>query len=166
MDFINSYAMAEIMRIWSFVLGIVWVALLSAAGTVIAQDEYLPDPETEAPLSADALKPLFSGQMHRGSYNFKMKNFEGFHFEELTSEDGKVIHRMGSRIDMGSWQFVDNQICYDYDSPDLLPACFTFYQRGNCIYHHQETVDGQLSPRFTAVSVIKGETPNCEPPMS
>jgi len=29
-----------------------------------------------------------------------------------------------------------------------------------------ESSQGVIVPRFTAVSVIKGESPNCEPPMS
>ena len=132
--------------------------------TISVADEWsLPDPEFESPISAEEVTRLFRGQIHRGSYHFQNPKFEGFHFEELTAADGRVIHRLGSRIDTGSWQQNGNKICFDYDSPDLLGACFTFYQRGNCIYHHQETVQGQMAPRFTAVSVIKGETPNCEP---
>jgi len=87
-------------------------------------------------------------------------------FEETTTSDGKTIHRLGSRIDTGTWAQSDNQICFAYDSPDLIPACFVFYQRGNCVYHYQQSSQGVIVPRFTAVSVIKGESPNCEPPMS
>lgn len=134
--------------------------------SVTAQDEFLPDRENESPISALEVAALFKGQIHRGSYNFTIRNFAGFHFEEITSEDGTVTHKMGGRIDKGVWEQNGNQICFDYEAVDLLAACFTFYQRGNCIYHHQETVEGQVAPRFTAVSVLKGETPSCEPPMA
>ncbi len=147
------------------VLSLFFVFLLMPC-IAVAQDDNLPDPEQEAPLNAEEVSSYFKGQMHRGSYNFNVRNFEGYHFEELTQEDGTVLHRMGNRIDKGTWQATDNKICFDYKASDLLAACFTFYQRGNCIYHHQETVEGQVAPRFTAVSVIKGETPNCEPPLS
>lgn len=126
----------------------------------------MPDIETEIPLDAKSLEEAFSGKTHRGSYNFKVRNLEGFHFEEWTSQSGEVLHRMGERLDVGAWEIVEDKICYSYDSSDLLPACFSFYQKGNCFYHYQETVGGVVAPHFTAVSVIKGEAPNCEAPLS
>lgn len=154
------------MRMWVLILAILGFGSVCAPQTVFAQDDYLPDVENELPLDAEALKELFSGQTHRGSYNFERPNMDGFHFEEWTSESGEVLHRMGQRLDKGVWEITDNQICYSYDSTDLLAACFSFYQKGNCIYHYQETVGGIIAPRFTAVSVIKGEVPNCEAPLS
>lgn len=132
----------------------------------LAQDLYLPDRKSESPLSAEAVKSLFSGQVHVGSYNFTLQNFPGVDFEEHTKSDGSLTHRMGMRLDKGKWSLKDNQICFDYEAPELLAACFSFYQRGNCIYHFQETVQGYVAPRFTAVSVLKGEEPSCDPPMS
>jgi hypothetical protein len=150
------------MRILSLLILFLGYLPVSAVG----QDEFLPDKSIESPINAQDVTSLFTGQIHRGSYNFSMQNFAGYHFEEITSADGTVLHKMGNRIDKGTWEQTDNQICFDYEATDLLGACFTFYQRGNCIYHHQETVEGQVAPRFTAVSVLKGETPSCEPPMA
>jgi len=133
--------------------------------SVLAQDEFLPDIETEEPLSAGEVTDMFSDQTHRGTYNFEFQNFIGYRFEETTTSDGKTIHRLGARVDIGTWIQTDNIICFEYESEDLTGACFKFYQRGNCIYHHQQTDGGQMASRFTAVSVIKGESPNCEPPL-
>jgi len=154
------------MRIWVLVLAVLGFGSVYTPQAVLAQDDHLPDVENEMPLDESALKEFFFGQTHRGSYNFERPNMDGFHFEEWTSESGEVLHRMGDRLDLGRWEIVDDQICYSYESPDLLAACFSFYQKGNCIYHYQETVGGIVAPRFTAVSVIKGEVPNCEAPMS
>lgn len=154
------------MRMWFLVSMIIGFGFLMSSQSVLAQDNFLPDVETEMPLDSKSLQEAFSGQTHRGSYNFQLRNMDGFHFEERTSKEGAVLHRMGERLDMGIWEVVEDQICYRYDSPDLLPACFSFYQKGNCYYHYQETVGGVNAPRFTAVSVIKGEVPNCEAPLS
>ena len=142
------------------------VLVLGLSSNAIAQDEFLPDVSVEKPLSESEVQETFTDQTHRGTYNFEMQNFDSFRFEETTTSDGKTIHRLGSRIDTGTWAQSDNQICFAYDSPDLIPACFVFYQRGNCVYHYQQSSQGVIVPRFTAVSVIKGESPNCEPPMS
>lgn len=161
MDLTESYDKPESMRRWVLVIVFSLIPMVAAA-----QDAFLPDPEQGEPLSEAEVRDTFSGKTHRGNYNFERKAFEGFHFEEWTSESGQVLHRMGSRIDKGTWTQKGEQICYDYESEDLLSACFSFYRLGNCIYHHQETVNGKRSPGFTAVTVIKGEVPNCEPPMS
>jgi hypothetical protein len=154
------------MRIWVLIFFVFGCLAMISLPSDASQYEALPDLAYEQPLDAEALKEIFSGQTHRGSYNFERPNMDGFHFEEWTSESGEVLHRMGDRLDMGRWEIVADQICYSYDSPDLLAACFSFYQKGNCIFHYQETVGGVVVPRFTAVSVIKGEVPNCEAPMS
>jgi hypothetical protein len=176
MDFEESYAMNDYMRsilipIPRLLKGISRASVVIGVGMAFshlaaAQDLYLPDRDSETPLNAPEVKALFSGKVHRGSYNFLMQNFSGVDFEEHTKADGTLVHTMSSRTDTGRWTIKGPQICFDYDSTDLLPACFSFYQRGNCIYHFQETVQGRAAPRFTAVSVLKGEEPSCDPPMS
>jgi hypothetical protein len=169
MDLDESYAKPEFMRRSLFV-AFLYLSSLTISGALpnvaMAQEVFLPEPGSDAPMSEAEVRESFSGQTHRGSYNFQIKDFKGVHFEEWTSDSGKVLHRMGDRLDKGVWTQKGEQICYDYESEDLLPACFSFYRRGNCIYHYQETVNGNYSPGFTAVSVIKGEEPSCEPPMS
>jgi len=161
MDLAESYGKPESMH-----RGLLAVIFSLMPIMAAAQDSYLPDVARDQPMTESEVHDTFSGKTHRGSYNFKIKDFEGFHFEEWTSESGQVLHRMGDRVDKGLWTQKGDQICYNYDSDDLLPACFSFYRRGNCIYHQQETVGGKSSPGFTAVTVIKGEVPSCEPPLS
>lgn len=169
MELDESYAKPEFMRrLLSAVTLCLFPLIVSGyfLDTANAQENYLPDPGHDAPMSEAEVRESFSGQTHRGSYNFRIKNFDGLHFEEWTSQSGEVLHRMGGRLDKGVWEQKGEQICFDYESEDLLEACFSFYRRGNCIYHHQETVGRKYSPGFTAVTVIKGEEPSCEPPMS
>lgn len=169
MDLNESYAKPHSMRrsVLAFVFCFAFhIAIGLFSNAAIGQENYLPEPGYDEPMTETEVRESFSGQTHRGSYNFQQKDFEGIHFEEWTSESGEVLHRMGDRLDKGVWTQKGEQICYEYESEDLLPACFSFYRRGNCIYHYQETVGGNYSPGFTAVSVIKGEVPSCEPPIS
>ncbi|RKQ71305.1 hypothetical protein DES40_0618 [Litorimonas taeanensis] len=147
----------------AFILGF---TLLSRGDVSWAQDLFLPDIEQEKPLGREDVKSLFSGKTHIGSYNFEIQNFKGINFEELTKEDGTVIHKMGARVDTGRWSMKGHKICFEYDSPDLYGTCLSYYQRGNCIYHFLEAQTDIISSQFTAVSVVKGEVPRCDPPMS
>jgi len=141
------------------------ILCLSAAGAQ-AQNINMPDPEFDNPLSETELSAVFEGQTHRGSYNFKRKDIDTFSFEETTKTDGNIRHVQGGRVDTGDWNIQDSQICYRYDAEGLLPACFEIYQRGNCYYHYQKTVDGVALESFTARSVIKGDHPDCAPQIS
>ncbi len=161
MDLTESYGKPEFMRRWFLTI---LFSLISIGAE--AEDNYLPDPESESPMNETEVRETFSGKTHRGSYNFKMDGLDGFHFEEWTSETGQLLHRIGSRVDKGQWRQKGHRICYEYDSEDFRSACFSFYKRGNCIYHFQETIEGTDVTGFTAVSVVKGEVPSCEPPMS
>jgi len=126
----------------------------------------MPDVVNDTPLSETELLTVFKGQTHRGSYNFKRRDIDTFAFEETTYENGDIRHIQGERKDTGDWSVIDNQICYRYDADNLLPACFEIYQRGNCYYHFQKTVNGLTYEKFTARSVIKGDNPDCAPHVS
>ena len=144
------------------------LSLACVCRTASAQDirdplEFLPDISVEAPLTEDQLYAVFSGQTHSGSYNFLSRDITTYAFEEETAADGSIKHVQQHRVDTGQWTIEGNVICYDYDDPELLQACFNIYARGNCYYHHQISVTGQARFGFTARSVIKGERPNCEP---
>ena len=125
--------------------------------------EFLPDISVEDPMTEDQLIAVFKGQTHTGTYNFLNRDITSFAFEEETAADGSIRHVQQHRVDTGQWTIEGNVICYDYDDPELRQACFNIYARGNCYYHHQVSVQGQARFGFTARSVIKGETPNCEP---
>ena len=135
----------------------------SFAQEAIGPDDYMPDVTAEDPLTEEELYTVFSGQTHRGTYTFLSRDITTFAFEEETAADGSVVHIQQQRVDTGSWAVTGNIICYDYDDPELLQACFNIYARGNCYYHFQVSVTGRPQTGFTARSVIKGEVPNCEP---
>ena len=129
----------------------------------LGPDESYPDVEHDSPLSEVELRAAFTGQKHLGSYNFLNRDITTFAFEETTESDGSIRHVQQGQVDTGQWEINKTVICYDYDDPDLLQACFRMYVRGNCYYHYQVSVEGYAKFGFTARSVIAGETPNCEP---
>ena len=126
------------------------------------EDSY-PDVEYDEPISEAKLRAAFTGKKHKGSYNFLNRDITTFAFEETTYSDGRIRHVQEGKVDTGQWKITDNVICYDYDDPELLQACFRMYIRGNCYYHYQVSVQGYPKFGFSARSVIDGETPNCEP---
>lgn len=141
-------------------------SVLATAHSVSAQDATFPlypDVDKESALDETDLKAVFSGQTHVGSYNFLSRNIQTYSFEETTQTDGRTVHTQGTRVDTGDWTIKSDRICYDYDDPALQAACFRIYQRGNCYYHYQVSMMGQSVYGFTARTVIKGETPDCEP---
>lgn len=161
MDSIESYGKLESMRRWYLAALFPLVPMFA-----VAQDNYLPDPKTDTPMSEVEVRETFSGKTHRGTYSIMRGGQHGRNFEEWTSVTGQLLHRMENRLDRGRWTQKGPQICYDYVSEDFNAGCFSFYRRGNCIYHYQETIEGVKDNAFTAISVIKGEEPSCEPPMS
>jgi len=126
------------------------------------EDAY-PDVEHDTPLSESELIGVFKGKKHLGSYNFLTQDITSYAFEETTRADGTIHHVQEDKVDTGQWTISNNIICYDYDDPSLLQACFKIYARGNCYYHYQVSTEGFSRYGFTARSVIAGETPNCEP---
>ena len=160
MEISAFHDIATAMRRFAIIL-----ALCMVAPTAMAQsaDTQYPDVETATPLSEAELLETFSGQTHRGSYNFLNRHITTFAFEEATKADGTLEHRQADVIDTGSWTVTGQRICYDYDDPGLRQACFQIYRRGNCFYHFQVSTMGQTRYGFTARSVIAGETPSCEP---
>lgn len=134
-------------------------------------DMGFPDIDAEDPLTREQVQAAFSGQTHRGTYQFRQKHIDSFAFTETTFADGRVRHvqkssKQGERVDTGNWEMEGERICFDYDTPGLRRACFKIYQRGNCFYHYQVSVQGQRVRGFTARTYIKGETPNCEPSLA
>ena len=133
----------------------------------------LPDPVNDVPLMESELKAVFSGQTHRGTYNFQRLNFKSYGFEETTSDTGQVIHIQDGHTDTGTYKIQGNEICFNYEPNErgefaqYNPICFNIYQRGNCYYHYQRSVRNNRTVRgFTARSVIKGDNPSCAPQIS
>jgi len=124
------------------------IAPLHAFG--FGPEDSLPDIEHATPLSEAELVATFKGKKHLGSYNFLTKDISSFAFEELTRADGSIRHVQEDKIDTGQWVISKNTICYDYDDPSLLQACFKIYARGNCYYHYQVSTEGFPRYGFTA----------------
>lgn len=137
--------------------------LLPAQALAMGPDENFPDVLEDTPLTGEELLKVFSGQTHNGTYSFLNRDITTFAFTETTRADGSVRHVQQEQVDTGRWAVTGNVICYDYDDPDLLQACFNIYARGNCYYHYQVSVLGRTQFGFTARSIIAGDTPNCEP---
>ncbi len=144
--------------------GLITIAcLLPFHAAALGPDEGYPDVEYDSSISEAQLRAAFTGKRHLGSYNFLSKGITTYAFEETTNSDGSLRHIREGHVDTGQWEIKDNTICYDYDDPTLLQACFRMYLRGNCYYHYQVSVQGYPKFGFTARSVIAGETANCEP---
>ena len=132
----------------------------------------MPDPKSDTPLNEAELIAVFKGQTHRGTYGFKRVNFKGFGFEETTLMDGRVKHVQDGHTDTGTYKIKDDLICFTYDPNErgefarFNPICFNIYQRGNCYYHYQRSVQNSPVLGFTARSVIKGDNPDCAPQIS
>ena len=132
----------------------------------------LPDPNSDTPLSETELIAVFKGQTHRGTYGFKRVNFSSYGFEETTKSDGGVKHVQDGHTDTGTYEIKGDLLCFSYDPNERgefaqsNPICFNIYQRGNCYYHYQRSVQNRPARGFTARSVIKGDNPDCAPQVS
>jgi len=146
------------------------LGLLSAT-SVQAQVNF-PDPASDTPLSESELIAVFKGQTHRGTYSFKRVNFKTYGFEEMTDSEGNIKHTQDGHVDTGFYNIIEDQICYNYDENErgefsrFNPICFNIFQRGNCYYHFQRSVQNRPVTGFTARSVIKGDNPDCAPQIS
>ena len=149
---------------------------LACAGPAAAQEadaphpgSHLPDPRVDVPLDGAELSEAFTNRTHRGSYSFRRPNIGTFAFEETTTDDGRTVHVHGDKTDLGTWRVRANVICFVYEDWDSRSgqhtACFNIYKRGNCFYHYNLPRGRVGAGRFTARSVHKGETPDCEPAM-
>jgi len=149
------------------------IATFSFLSAIFAQAQAnFPDPVSDTPLSEAELIAVFKGETHRGTYSFKRLNFKTYGFEETTDNEGGIKHIQDGHMDTGFYNIIDNQICYNYnpnersDFSNSNPICFNIYQRGNCYYHYQRSVNHQPVTGFTARSVIKGDNPDCAPQIS
>jgi len=141
------------------------------AAIVQAQVNF-PDPASDTPLSETELIAVFKGQTHRGTYSFKRINFQSYGFEETTDSEGNIKHIQDGHTETGFYNIIEDQICYNYDQNERSdfsesnPICFNIFQRGNCYYHYQRSVNNNPVSGFTARSVIKGDNPDCAPQVS
>ena len=155
-----------------FIFGLGFLIAASLAAAPAQAQVNMPDPEYDVPLSEAELITAFKGQTHRGTYNFRRVSFRTFGFEETTQSDGGVEHKQDGHTDTGRYTIKDNLLCFTYDPNErgefarYNPICFNIYQRGNCYYHYQRSVNNTPVRGFTARSVIKGDNPDCAPQIS
>lgn len=154
-----------------WLIRLVFIFGFIAADPALAQVN-MPDPKSDTPLTEAELTAVFKGQTHSGTYSFKRTNFESFGFEETTRKDGGVKHVQEGHTDTGTYIIKNQQLCFSYDQNErgefanYNPICFNIYQRGNCYYHYQRSVNNTPVQGFTARSVIKGDNPDCAPQIS
>lgn len=123
-----------------------------------------PDAQYRAenpPLTTEELKAVYHGQTHSGVYEISRRSVATFAYEETTFADGRVLHLHGDKTDHGTWRIKGGRICFTYEDPELVPACFEVYKLGNCYYNYQKTARGYPYEGWTGWSVIKGEDPTC-----
>ncbi|WP_298912810.1 hypothetical protein [uncultured Algimonas sp.] len=133
------------------------LCVTTAVAQVEAIDPYgPPDPAVEVPLEGEALTALFMDKTHRGYYQFGDWDDADPAFVERMNADGTTVHERDGVVSPGTWRARANVVCFAYE--DLDGGCFNMYQRGNCYYAMSAS-----SQTMIAVSVLDGETPDCEP---
>lgn len=133
-----------------------WVPGAYAQSTEAIDPFGPPDPATELPLEGDALRALFMDRTHRGYYDYGDWVDADPAFTEAMNADGTTRHDHNGQIDLGTWRVRFNVVCFSYDTLD--GGCFNIFQRGNCYYAMSAGTS-----ELVAISVLDGETPDCEP---
>ncbi|MGB6231424.1 MAG: hypothetical protein WBF53_15020 [Litorimonas sp.] len=132
-------------------------ALPLTAASQPSDDPYgAPDPAIDLPLEGEALTEIFIDRTHRGYYEVGDWDDADPAFSEVMNADGTTLHVRDGISSAGRWQTRSNVVCFTYD--DLSGGCFNIYQRGNC-YYALSAYDKAL----VAITVMDGDTPDCEP---
>lgn len=138
-------------------------ALFTAVPAWGQSQDYDVRPQSNA-VTGETLRQVFTGSTHAGAYNFDWDGTPGNRYTEWHSEDGRVIYREDDQVITGTWDVLNDQICYDYDSETLTGGCFAVFKLGTCYYFYSARY-AQLSGEddfWTARSVPKGERATCE----
>ncbi|GLQ19151.1 hypothetical protein ACFFUB_12105 [Algimonas porphyrae] len=118
-----------------------------------------PDPTTELPLEGEALRALFMDHTHRGYYNYGDWTDADPAFTEEMRADGTTRHDHDGIIAEGRWKVRYTVVCFEYEILD--GGCFNIFQRGNCYYAMSAG-----TAELVAITVLDGETPDCEPSLA
>lgn len=121
-------------------------------------------------IMGDALKAEYSGVTHKGAYNFTQDGDPRQFYTETTRADGTAAYSELNIQSGGTWSVNNDTLCFQYKNQDMTGGCFRVYRVGNCYYYYSDTVllrrDELDRDYWTARSVKRGETPNCEPGVS
>ena len=146
---------------------ILLIASLSLSAPVMAQSQSIDIRPKAKRIKGDALLSEFMGVTHKGAYNFSEDGEPGRYFTEVHHEDSRTTYQENENRTPGVWMIMSNQICYQYRSADMSGGCFRVYKVGNCFYYYNGSIPETSSEinrdYWTARTVKKGETANCEP---
>ena len=84
----------------------------------------------------DEIKTIFSGQTHRGSYNFNSQGVARNGYTESHSPDGRVFYDEGELKAHGSWYVANDSLCFLYENENMNGGCFRVYRIQNCFYYY------------------------------
>ena len=147
-------------------LNLCTILCLGLSFTASAQTQKLDIRPYAARVSGDELRASFSGQTHDGAYNFSTTGEPGQHYEESHAPGGDVLYSERGTTADGLWDIYKDTLCYAYTNTHMTGGCFRVYRVANCYYFYSaqitEAKDEINRDYWTARSVIKGETPECE----
>ncbi|MEM7729901.1 MAG: hypothetical protein AAF311_11605 [Pseudomonadota bacterium] len=134
------------------------VSLLAATPSVARQldPSGIPDPASQPALEGDALTELFMGRTHRGYYQYHDLEERDPAFVEEMGADGSAVHNQDGVVSRGEWRTRHNVVCFEYET--LNGGCFNVLSGGNCYF-----IFSAFSQELVAVTVLDGDTPDCEP---
>ncbi len=146
---------------------ILLLASLSLSAPALAQSQTIDIRPKAKRIKGDVLLNEFLGVTHKGAYNFSPDGEPGKFYTETHHEDSRVSYKEDDKSAEGVWMIMRNQLCFQYRGEDMSGGCFRVYKVGNCFYFYNGDIPESSyeidRDYWTARSVKKGETPNCEP---
>ena len=151
------------------------VASILAAGSSLNMSALAQSQKTDIRPNAyrvqgQALVENFKGRTHEGAYGFSREGKPSRYYTETHHADGRTTYFDNGETDTGVWLIVENKLCFIYDSSELAGGCFRVYRVKNCFYFYSDDIIEQSDELdrdyWTARSVKKGETPQCQAEMS
>jgi len=121
-------------------------------------------------LNGDAILQDFLGTTFNGAYSLTKDGEPTRFYTETHQENSEVLYVENGESFPGIWTIRRNLMCYDYYSDAMNGGCFKIFRSGNCYYFYGDIVPshliGEEKNYWTARSVIKGQTPDCDPGIS
>ena len=121
-------------------------------------------------LNSDDILRAFNGQTHNGAYSLTQDGEPTRFYVEDHLETSEAIYSENGISYPGVWSIMRDHLCYDYVSDDMTGGCFKVFQIGNCYFFFGDNIPNHLinleQNYWTARSVIKGQSPDCDPGVS
>ena len=127
-----------------------------------------------APITAEQLKQLLTGNTITGEYRFMRERTKTYNFSELHHPDGTTDYEEGPVKSKGVWYTLGkHKICYKYPNDpnmDTGISCFWVYKQDTCYYSYTRDAMSLKGPRrfedWGARWIIKGSGGSCDEPVS